>query len=365
MRISSLDRLHRDITGEISLKDQVRELAKDAEGGYLPKHQARSVFSPASTGSSMSWKKKQARTYLSATPLPPLNGPGDSISPKVRPGSKESIGVKRTGSKESGKNLKRAVSVPSTTSQEEPAPPGSAQGSRTPPGELPPIEKTQTLDSSYRGLVWVARESHLPLDATKEAADLFLSQVSALDKFLDRKSFAIILGEVTGQGSSAPDHIIQHAFKMTDTNKDGKISFSEFVDWFATVSFTESMALDDKEREFREFCKSSGFGLVNIERFRRIFEEVDEDGSGEIDEDEFEKLLLKCGKVPKGIEIPAARFHQLWKEADTDCSGSISFEEFATFYSKHFDVTSGPSSGGGVFEGFYRNVRPPLGVGGN
>jgi len=214
------------------------------------------------------------------------------------------------------------------------------------------------LEKSDSNLVWIARACNVPLDTCRQASYLFLEQIKDLDQCLSRQQFASILLKTMGKKTvdDLPDQMLQHAFKVADTDRNGEISFRELVTWLATVGFSEHVTCGEEERGFRDFCAKHGFSLVQVEKYRKFFNEFDTDNSGEIDYQEFEQLLHKCGKIPKGVEIPTARVKQLWNEADLDKSGAIDFEEFAIFYSRYFDI-----EGGMGFEGFYRNVRPALG----
>jgi len=78
------------------------------------------------------------------------------------------------------------------------------------------------------------------------------------------------------------------------------------------------------------------------------------DKSGEIEYDEFKKLLCSLLKVPVHLELPQSRVRQFWTETDLDGGGSIEFEEFLIFYTKFFDA----SQTGDPLEDFYRGLRP-------
>ena len=89
------------------------------------------------------------------------------------------------------------------------------------------------------------------------------------------------------------------------------------------------------------FSQSSKFGALNedeeedsdtddgeLERFRRrevkkMFDMVDQDGSGYIDKAEMESLLRKLGKDFSREEMNEGFFN-----IDKDCSGHIEFSEF-------------------------------------
>lgn len=189
----------------------------------------------------------------------------------------------------------------------------------------------------------------------KDAAHVFTKHKD-LSHALSRQEFAAVLVEITGSlsVSDLPDGFLNQAFSLTDKNNSGDIDFGEFVAYYASMCFSEHMNCTRKEREFRELCRKHDLSIVEVESYRKFFEEFDSDGSGEIEEDEFPELVRKCAKVPKGVEIPEARFKVLWKEADRDGGGSVDFEEFVLFYRKYF----ADGCGNGGFEGFYRNIRP-------
>eukprot|EP00928_Gymnodinium_smaydae_P025379 TRINITY_DN20229_c0_g8_i1.p1 TRINITY_DN20229_c0_g8~~TRINITY_DN20229_c0_g8_i1.p1 ORF type:complete len:422 (-),score=38.79 TRINITY_DN20229_c0_g8_i1:261-1451(-) len=205
-------------------------------------------------------------------------------------------------------------------------------------------------------LVWVARHHNVPLDNAKQAAELFLKEASSLDKALNLEQFGRILLLVTGKQSlvDLPQGLLDHSFRVADTDKGGDICFSEFVAWYASVGFNTNVTLSETERDIREFCEKHDMGLVEVDSYKKYFQEFDSSGRGELDQKDFERLILKCARVPHGVEVPAARMRQLWNEADIDGGGTIDFYEFAIFYKKHFADQSG-------FFDFYQKVRPALG----
>lgn len=209
-------------------------------------------------------------------------------------------------------------------------------------------------------LIWVARHTKVTLDVCQQASQLYTAQVGSIDKALTRDQFSKCLLKVTGVQSldKLPPEVIRHAFSMADEDHSGTVDFTEFVAWYASVGFSANVALTPEERQFRDFCKSNGMSLIDMDRYKKYFDEFDSDGSGAIEYEEFENLVKKCARVPKGVDVPPSRLKNLWKEADVDGGGSIDFQEYALFHRKTFE--SGPSAG---FESYYKNVRPPLGEG--
>lgn len=204
---------------------------------------------------------------------------------------------------------------------------------------------------------WTAHECNLDFNSCKEAAILFTKH-RELNDALSCDEFGQLLCALTGSESvkTLPEEMrtSNQAFKVADNNDSGDIDFPEFACYYASKCFSEHINCTNTEREFRELSRKHGLSLIDLERYRRFFDEFDVDGSGTIDEDEFQGLIKKCAKVPKGVSVPETRFRLLWKECDADGSGGIDFEEFVVFYRKYFENDSGISG----FEGFYRNIRP-------
>ncbi|PRW05751.1 WD repeat-containing on Y chromosome-like [Chlorella sorokiniana] len=68
--------------------------------------------------------------------------------------------------------------------------------------------------------------------------------------------------------------------------------------------------------------------LENLIHMKRVFEEADEDGSGELDPDEFyEKLGPYLGQSLSQAEVA-----QLFMRIDADCGGTIDWEEFVNYF---------------------------------
>merc|ERR1712187_1004283 len=108
------------------------------------------------------------------------------------------------------------------------------------------------------------------------------------------------------------------------------------------------------QREIRKIARKHGLPIVAVERYKTSFDTFDEDESGMIEYDEFEKLLCALIKVPKDLNLPTSRVRQFWTETDADGSGAIGFEEFLLFYTRYFTVASESAC---PVESFYRGLR--------
>lgn len=126
-------------------------------------------------------------------------------------------------------------------------------------------------------------------------------------------------------------------FIEADANGDGSLSFEELLEVFRKQGYPANHAMTlvrtifarcdadpDGNITFEQYAK--GFKLkVNpkLAEYRRVFDEIDKDGNGELDMEEIEELFIKLG-----IFVSDRELNRLFAIVDTDKNGTISFQEF-------------------------------------
>ncbi|CAE7679407.1 unnamed protein product, partial [Symbiodinium pilosum] len=104
---------------------------------------------------------------------------------------------------------------------------------------------------------------------------------------------------------------------------DIELTEDDFVSWYNNKQWSEEiMVPDPQERKLRRFCKQQGFKITDVERVKAAFDKADKDGSGYLDQQEFQQVYSKL----EGIDISQVnetKFRILWQEVDEDFSGSI------------------------------------------
>jgi len=128
---------------------------------------------------------------------------------------------------------------------------------------------------------------------------------------------------------------IERVFEAVDVNHDGALSFYEFVESMRILSFDGDFNVTPEERELRRMAKKYNLSPAELDKYKKIFDELDEDHSGRIEDREFETLLHRCGSIPRNIGISAKRRQSLWLLADPNHDGGIDFEEFLVFNLKY------------------------------
>ena len=120
-------------------------------------------------------------------------------------------------------------------------------------------------------------------------------------------------------------------FNGIDKDSSGTISVEEFTQACSELSmdisadelgdFKSSDASNDGELDFDEFCR------FYAARLRKVFDEIDTDGSGEIGRAELQSAFQKLGYKATEREV-----RSMLAEVDTDKNEEVSFQEFCNYF---------------------------------
>jgi len=204
-----------------------------------------------------------------------------------------------------------------------------------------PNQPTRNSYAKFKQRQQTVKELNCPSDTAKDAQRLF--HCYAKDGVLDYKNFREIVVEMlnsTGQELSDEDREkkIIVSWHEVDRNYSGKVDFDEFAIWYSSWGFQQELLLSPTKIRTRDLARRYDLSIAEVDSAHTMFESFDENGSGEIEFNEFEKLLYKLIKVPEGEELPARRVQHFWREIDRDQSGSVDFAEFLQWYHKYFDM---------------------------
>jgi len=122
------------------------------------------------------------------------------------------------------------------------------------------------------------------------------------------------------------------AFNFVDENQDRKLSWEEIKTCFSTIeinvtrddylAFCKSDINNDGTLDFDEFCRFA------LSRLQKVFNEIDTDGNGRLDEHEIQNVLKKLS-----IHISIREIDSILHGMDQDGDLFISFPEFCDFFS--------------------------------
>ena len=137
---------------------------------------------------------------------------------------------------------------------------------------------------------------------------------------------------------------IKAAFNKADGDKNGSISFKEFVNYYTMEYMPQSTASREKgtestrstQKHIAEAQGSIKMGhkpKTDIEKEKRISEcrkyflQLDIDGNGTLDMEEFSRMLEHLG-----LDVDSKRIKKAFGNVDKNDDGEISFKEFCDYY---------------------------------
>jgi hypothetical protein len=213
-------------------------------------------------------------------------------------------------------------------------------------------------DETMKGAGGSPRPSGFPTPARQtydgDTGDFSEVTVMVVDKLNrdrepgSRPGSANIQTRKTAVIASALRQKLRHRMRMQAFQND---SWAD--DWGSSkVHMFPELTLGNDEM-FKKLSKKFGLDVNMVEHIHNIFRRFDEDGSGEIEYDEFTQMMCDMLGAEHG-EVPEKRLRQFWHEIDIDQSHCIEFEEFMLFYVQNFLDPDDPN--GSPMRNFYRRA---------
>jgi Ca2+-binding EF-hand superfamily protein len=112
--------------------------------------------------------------------------------------------------------------------------------------------------------------------------------------------------------------ILREAMREMDPDRDGKVAFLDFRDWFVATYYHPPE--DDREGEFSN------------KKLREMFDAADKDGGGTLSKDEVGELSSSLGKPLTSFFGGDAGLEEAFDVMDMDGNGSVDFEEFKAWF---------------------------------
>jgi len=159
-----------------------------------------------------------------------------------------------------------------------------------------------------------------------------------------------------------PEDIVGLLYRSTCKDAKGEttdFNVDAFLNWYMMNMFTTVPKLQGdatkmaSEQLTTDLCEQHGLQPADLDKVKKMYDKFDDDGSGEMEQDEFESMIHQLVGAKPG-DISAERLKAFWREIDRDGSGAVDFPEFVEWYLKYF----GASGGGGPTESFYASFMP-------
>ena len=174
---------------------------------------------------------------------------------------------------------------------------------------------------------------------------------------IDYEEFRHAMTAMAADGKTAPppEEELRKAFDDVDDDGGGSVDFDEFVQMIDAMH-SASASSEGGAKMNSLFVKAAArIGREQKEKakLRGIFDAMDEDGSGDIDYDEFKSAMeqMTGGGGKKGDDlkqVPADdELRKAFDGVDEDGGGSISFDEFVEMF-RQLKSSAGGKGGGGA-----------------
>merc|ERR1719473_2521165 len=92
-----------------------------------------------------------------------------------------------------------------------------------------------------------------------------------------------------------------------------------------------------EQRRIRAIARDFNLPILQVEDVKRMFDSFDTHSTG-VDQKGFDKLLTRLLRIPEDEELPHNRLMTFWREIDSDGNGFIDFEEFLPWYITYFPL---------------------------
>eukprot|EP00760_Papus_ankaliazontas_P032947 PhM_4_TR6096/c0_g1_i1/m.107086/K02183/CALM; calmodulin len=158
----------------------------------------------------------------------------------------------------------------------------------------------------------------------KKMFDLFDTDKSGAIGFFEMKNLSKHLGV------ELPDDALHASIAKIDVDGNGELDFDEFLHWLHSAQNSG----DDEFASLKAKIRAQGSrNLTNsqIEQLKEVFNHFDTDHSGSIDIDELGKVFDAMGQSLSKEELG-----QLIAQVDDDGSGEIEFQEFMLLMCSNF-----------------------------
>jgi Ca2+-binding EF-hand superfamily protein len=150
---------------------------------------------------------------------------------------------------------------------------------------------------------------------------------------LDKKEVAVLAAELGEKLTSVfSSKKLDAAFAEMDPDGDGEVTFEEFQGWWHMQYSPLKISQKAFAKVYDQLLEKQA--TKEADKIREIFNRIDTDGSGQLDEKEVKALTGELGLKLGGI-LGLKKLDKVMKEMDPDGDGEVTFDEFSGWWRKH------------------------------
>jgi len=181
-----------------------------------------------------------------------------------------------------------------------------------------------------------ARKHRVSVSEVKKCYDEFVKLDVNKDGCLKPDEFEVVVRKVCGVEPDAPtpSHLFERQWRMLDPHNRGYVGFDDFFTWFRNVAFCPDISTPcDVDVTIRKMSKRYGFNILDLERVCNVYSKYAEGGgTGCIDKSKFKQILCRVIGIPMDADVPEDTLRRYFREMDVNGDGEVDFEEFAKWY---------------------------------
>lgn len=188
----------------------------------------------------------------------------------------------------------------------------------------------------------LAKLYHVPISKVRTAMDEFSELDVDGNGFLTLEEFKAGVRKRCDlpDGQEFPEHLLRMQWSRIAQGNETTVgvSFTDYLAWVRMTAFTEELLIPSEQEKFiRQLAREGGLALTDVEKIKKVFDMYDADGSGFIDKEEFKTVVCTMLDVKDPTEVSSQMLDRYWTEVDGDGSGELEFDEFLKWYVTVFD----------------------------
>jgi len=181
-----------------------------------------------------------------------------------------------------------------------------------------------------------ARKHRVKVGEVKKCYDEFVRLDVNKDGILNPDEFEVVVRKFCGIDGDepTPSHLFERQWGLLDPLGRGHVVFDDFFAWFRNVAFCDDISSKGEiDVAIRRLVKQYGFNVLDLERVRSVFSRYADGGSaGCIDKSKFKQVLCCVVGLPMDADVPEDTLKRYYREIDVNGDGEVDFEEFARWY---------------------------------
>lgn len=188
-------------------------------------------------------------------------------------------------------------------------------------------------DAMSSEVLQISLRLRMPLADIQELHHIFLGVAVpgpqglhlTVEGFFEALKRRLEMHELTELDEALKDEALR-ALKCSDPNS---ITFEDYMAWTQAVAFSKNLVPRDQlTKMFDQLSDKYNLGVKEVQDAFYFYQKYDIDGSGTIDRQEFECIIMEIFGAKDKTVMSSSRLEAFWKDVDYNGDGAVDFPEF-------------------------------------